>query len=94
MNKKLGIVLVFALLVGAVFLSACQQDAVGRKLIKSESKKVYINNGDVDEGDGRYTTAGKEKEYPCPEDTKANCRRAHQNNPEQCDNLMCSDTPY
>ena len=32
MNKKLGIVLVFALLVGAVFLSACQQDAVGRKI--------------------------------------------------------------
>ena len=29
MNKKLGVVLVFVLLAGAVFLSACQQDAVG-----------------------------------------------------------------
>src|SRR3989344_4131315 len=35
MNKKLGIVFIFALLVGAVFLGGCsslQQDAVGRKI--------------------------------------------------------------
>ena len=35
MNKRLGIVFVFALLVGAVFLSACQQDAVGRGVKKA-----------------------------------------------------------
>ena len=30
MNKKIGMVMVFVLLVGAVFLSGCQQEAVGK----------------------------------------------------------------
>jgi len=41
MNKKLGIILVFVLLVGTVFLSACEQP-VGSKLSKSVSEEVYV----------------------------------------------------
>ena len=32
MNKKIGIILVFVLLVGSVFLTACQQEAVGGRV--------------------------------------------------------------
>jgi len=49
MNKKIGIFMVFVLLVGAVFLSACQQEAVGRKVSFREEGG---NDGDREEQRG------------------------------------------
>ena len=46
MNKKIGIFMVFVLLVGAVFLSACQNEAVGRKV----SFKAIGEEGDGGDG--------------------------------------------
>ena len=50
MNKKIGIFMVFVLLVGAVFLSACDQEAVGRNLKSVEGGGVNQNEM-VDLGD-------------------------------------------
>ena len=66
MNKKLGIVFVFALLVGAVFLSACQQE-VGRKIsnyagddagLQGVGENVAFDSGEDMErvGEGNYNT--------------------------------------
>ena len=43
MNKKIGIFMVFVLLVGAVFLNACDQEAVGRRL---ETVGKDVGSGD------------------------------------------------
>ena len=44
MNKKIGIVLVFVLLAGAVFLSACQSE-VGRNINIPKESKINADFG-------------------------------------------------
>ena len=66
MNKKIGIFMVFVLLVGAVFLSACNQEAVGRKisnLADNENAQV-LNRGGEDRA--RLVTYSKENTVYIP----------------------------
>src|SRR3989344_2562263 len=52
MNKIFGILLVFFLLIGVVFLSACQQYTVGRNIRGlSDDQNLYICNNGEDENE-------------------------------------------
>ena len=46
MNKRFGILMVFILLVGAVFLSACQREEVGGKLNLNKAQTGVSDAGD------------------------------------------------
>ena len=67
MNKKIGIFMVFVLLVGAVFLSACDQEAVGRNLKSVEGGGVNQNEMvDLgDEGNLNKVTRMEQRPYTC-----------------------------
>jgi len=65
MNKKIGIFMVFVLLVGTISLSACsQQEAVGRDVRVGEGESVSPN-GQGDQMDVNFGGGGSINEAEC-----------------------------